>query len=249
MKKLLFGVLACYALTTRAQVHESKNFIYLYSDSVIYAKDIRLRPDFSGYLQLRADSRKVPTEQVKFFNNEDGFFANTRRLNFGSTNSFSERIIEGKINIFQQVDYSPYMYDQRYRRSRYMQTRRQDIDVRMYYNKGYGDLKKANYSNLSTAMADNPKAMDMLKSYRKSMTTGKTMYIVAGAALISGLVSFLATDTGDTKITGFGQSTKWPSYTPTYILMGAGVGLATAGYLIQTSGNKHLEGAVDAYNR
>lgn len=249
MKKLLVGIMACFALTTRAQVHESKNFIYLYSDSVIYVKDIKLRPDFSGNLQLRADSRKVPIEQVKFFNSEDGFFANTRKFDFGNTTSFSERIIEGKINIFQQADYSPYMYDQRYRRSRYIENRRQAIDVKMYYNKGYGDLKKANYHNLSADMADHPKAMDMLKSYRKSITTGKTMYIVAGAALIGGFVSFLTTDTGDAKASNFGQRTKWPSYTPTYILMGAGFGLATAGYFIQTSGNKHLEGAVDAYNR
>lgn len=247
MKKLLIGVLACYALTTRAQVHESKKFIYLYSDSVIYAKDIRLRPDFSGYLQLRADSRKVPTEQVKFFSNEDGFFANTRRLNFGSTTSFSERIIEGKINMFQQEDYYPHQYDHRYRRDRYMDRRTQAVDVKMYYNKDYADLKKANYHNLSADMADNPKAMDMLRNYRKSINTGKTMYIVAGAAIVSGLVSFLvagSSNKGMSSGNGFGSK-----FTPAFILLGAGAGLATGGYFIQASGNRHLENAVDAYNR
>lgn len=256
MKKLLIGIMACYALTTHAQVHESKNFIYLYSDSVIYVKDIKLRPDFSGYLQLRADSKKIPMERVKFFNNEDGFFANTRRLDLGNTTSFSERIIEGKINMFQQADYHPYMYDQRYRRSRYMERRPQAVDVKMYYNKGYADLKKVNFHNLSADMADSPKAMDMLKNYRKSMNIGKTMYIAAGAALLTGLVSFLTTSdsgTGMLNTNGFNhnfrQETKWPNYTASYILLGAGLGLATGGYFIQTSGNKHLERAVDTYNR
>lgn len=253
MKKLLIVVIACYALTSRAQVHESKNFIYLYSDSVIYAKDIRLRPDFSGYLQLRADSRKVPTEQVKFFSNEDGFFANTRRLHFGSTTSFSERIIEGKINVFQQEDYYPYQYDHRYRRNRYIDRRPQAVDVKMYYNKGYADLKKANYHNLSADMADNPKAMDMLKNYRKSINTGKTMYIVAGAAIVSGLISFLAAGSSNRHMSsgnGFGSNFgKGPNFTPAFILLGAGAGLATGGYFIQASGNRHLENAVDAYNR
>lgn len=242
MKKLLIGVMACFAMTSRAQVHESKNFIYLYSDSVIYAKDVKLRPDFSGYLQLRADSRKVPTEQVKFFSNEDGFFANTKRLNFGSTTSFSERIIEGKINMFQQEDYYPYSYDHRYRRARYMDRRPQPVDVKMYYNKGYADLKKANYHNLSTDMADNPKAMDLLKNYRKNINTGKAMYIVAGAAIVSGLVSFLANGSSNKGISG-------ANFTPAFILLGAGAGLATGGYFIQASGNRHLENAVDAYNR
>lgn len=256
MKKLLLGVMACFALTTRAQVHESKNFIYLYSDSVIYAKDVRLRPDFSGYLQLRADSKKVPTEQVKFFSNDDGFFANTRRLSFGSTTAFSERIIEGKINIFQQEEYYPYVYDQRYRRSRYMERRPQAVDVKMYYNKGYADLKKANYHNLSADMADNPKAMDLLKNYRKSMNTGKTMYIVAGAAIVSGLISFLAAGSNSKVISGgsgfnsnFGKSFDSPNFTPAFILIGAGAGLAAGGYFIQASGSRHLENAVDAYNR
>lgn len=242
MKKLLLGVMACFAMTSRAQVHESKNFIYLYSDSVIYAKDVKLRPDFSGYLQLRADSRKVPTEQVKFFSNADGFFANTKRFNFGSTTSFSERIIEGKINMFQQENYYPDSYDHRYRRAGYMDRRPQPVDVRMYYNKGYADLKKANYHNLSADMADNPKAMDLLKNYRKNINTGRAMYIVAGAAIVSGLVSFLANGSSNKGMSG-------TNFTPAFILLGAGAGLATGGYFVQASGNRHLENAVDAYNR
>jgi hypothetical protein len=256
MKKLLIGVMACYALTARAQVQESKNFIYFFSDSVQYAKNIKLRPDFLGYLQLRADSRKVPTGQVKFFSNEDGFFANTRKLDFVAGASFSERIIEGKINVYQQERYDPEIYDGRYRRNRYMERERPTVDVRMFYNKGYGDLKKANYRNLSRDMADHQESMDLLKSYRKSMNSSKVMYVAAGASFVAGVVSFIASAGGKTSMpdrkgfgANFGSSIKETNFTPGFILLGAGLGFGLGGVAIQRSGTRHLENAIERYNR
>ena len=118
MKKLLLMVMACYALTARSQVNESENFIRLYSDSTIHAQKIRLRPDFLGSWTLRADSKKVPLESVKFFNNEDGFYANIRKLNFFGEVAFAERIVDGKINLYQQVIYEPIPFDMDYYRFR-----------------------------------------------------------------------------------------------------------------------------------
>lgn len=253
MKKLLIAALACYGLSARAQVHESKNFLYLYSDSVIYAKKIMLRPDFAGYWQLRADSRRVPTEQVKFFNNEEGFFANTRKLHFVRTDAFSERIIEGRINVFQEMTYDPFLYD---RGPRYRDNRQSRVDLRMYYNKGFSDLKKVNYYNLKNDMSDHPESMDLLKSYRKSMNTSKIMYAAAAVSVIAGMVSFLSTDNKtDSSFSGhFGDgtssmNTSLSGYTPSFIMLGVGLGFAVGGFAIQTSGSRHLERAVDAYNR
>jgi hypothetical protein len=79
------------------------------------------------------------------------------------------------------------------------------------------------------------------------------MYIVAGAAIVSGLISFLAAGSSNRDMSsgnGFGSNFgKGPNFTPAFILLGAGAGLATGGYFIQASGNRHLENAVDAYNR
>lgn len=256
MKKLLIGVMACYALTTRAQVHESKNFIYFFSDSVMYAENIKLRPDFTGYLQLRADSRRVPTAQVKFFSNEDGFFANTRRLDLLNGVSFSERIIDGKINVYQKEDYDPNLYDRRYRHGRYVQRQQPSINVSMYYNKGYGDLKKANYRNLVNDMADNPESIDLLKSYRRSMNTGNMMYVAAGISGLVGMITFVTSGSGGSDMPGkngfgsnFGSSIKSPNFALSGILLGAGLGFTIGGLAIQRSGNRHLEMAFDRYNR
>lgn len=256
MKKLLLSVMACYALSAGAQeVPDNKNYLYLYSDSIIYANRIQLRPDFSGYWQLRVDSRRIPVDQVKFFNNEDGFFANTKKLTFTRTSQFSERIIEGKINLYQERPYDPFSYDRSYRHGYgYRPGRYPAVDMSMYYNKGYTDLKKVNYNNLKYDMADNPESMKFLNKYRKSASRSKIMYVTAGASIIAGFVSFLATGTGHNDMpSGFGfdnrPSLKSPNYTASYVLMGLGFGMAVGGYAVQSAGAGNIENAVDAYNR
>ena len=258
MKKLLIVVMACYGLTARAQVRPSENFIRLYSDSVIYAEKIKLRPDFTGALQLRVNDKRFPMSQVKFFNNEDGFFANTRKLNLIQPAGFAERIIEGRINVFQEVDIDPFLYDRPY----YFNERRNEaVNLSMYYNKGDGDLKKVKYHNLKRDMADNIESMRLLAGYRKSMTTSKILYVSAGVSIIAGLVAFVM-DNNDTSApsftydpkgfpNGINRDTKVKSIgtTATFILFGASLGLAGGGYAVHLAGNRRLENAVDSYNK
>lgn len=255
MKKLLIVVMACYGLNARAQVDESKNFLYLYSDSVIFAKRISLRADVFNTLQLRADSRRVSTDRVKFFNNQDGFFANTRQVTFGRRSAFSERIIEGRINLYQQLAYEPYRYENEYGYgSRY--SRPETVEMNMYYNKGYGDLKKVNYNNLKQDMADRAESMDLLKRYRKNINTARTLYIAGGASVVAGLVTFLVNGKNSQK--AFNHPFGGPNYTvpdiktnttASFSLLGAGAGLAIGGALVHMGAVRHLEDAVDAYNR
>jgi len=260
MKKLLIVVMACYGLTARSQVDESKNFIYFYSDSLMYAQSVKLRPDFFGSLQLRADSRRISLDKVKFFNNTEGFFANTRRLTFSPVSEFSERIIEGRINLFQQIAYDPLRYERGYRH-RY--SGRVAADPRMYYNKGFSDLKKVNYRNLMRDMADHPESMDLLKSYRKSINNSNIMYTAAGASILAALVTFVAQGTGGSRRStsgsgfessqsgqrNFESSIRPANFTASFVLLGAGVGFAIGGYSMTIAGQRHLEQAVEVYNR
>lgn len=249
MKKLLIIVMACYGLNARSQVNESENFIRLYSDSTVYAQKIRLRPDFAGSWTVRADSRKVPLNQIKFFNNDDGFFANTRKLNLFDRASFAERIVAGKINLYQEVAFNTALYKMDFYRFRDRTS--QPVGTRMYYNKGYNDLKRVNYDNLSVDMADNSKSMDLLANYRKSRRAGTVMYVSAGAAIIASVVTLFSgndikrTDHGFGNMPSFEGGNKMGSF----LLLGLGAGLSVGGYLIQGSGARNIERAVDVYNR
>ncbi|TKC04632.1 hypothetical protein FA048_19420 [Pedobacter polaris] len=241
MKKLLIFVMACYGLNARSQENESKNFLYLYSDSTIYAQKIRLRPDFNGSWTLRADSRRIPVQQVKFFNNEDGFFANTKKLQFYGETSFAERIISGKVNLYQEVVYNPIAFEADY--YRFKDRKYQSVGAKMYYNKGISDMKKINYKNLSLDMADNAQSLDLLKSYRKSKRTGIIMYVAAGAAIVAGTIKILTeNNVGDANFSVNGNNSS-------FILWGLGGGLVAGGYFIEKSGYRNIERAIETYNR
>jgi len=244
-----FGWQGLYAQVTKL-ADESRNYVYFHSDSILYAEKVRLRTNMLNNLQLRADSKRIPLQNVKFFNTDEGFFATMHRVPGLANEQFSERIIEGKINIFQERPDEYWNYGRRYRRSR---NKGDAVSMRMYFNKGYDDLKKVNYANLSQAMADDVESINLLKGYHKNAQISKAMYISAGAALGAAVISFLVTsnrDNGDFDLQHrFSRKPQMPNYTASYILMGAGVGLAIGGSAIYFSNLKKLEAAVDYYNR
>jgi len=249
MKKLFLIVMACYGLNARSQVSESRNFLHLYPDSTVYANRIRLRPDLSGNWLVRADYRRIPVERIKFFNNEDGFFANTRKLNFFGEVSFAERIIEGRINLYQQVIYNPVPFEADYYRFRDRTSKA--INTKMFYNKGLTDLKKVNYRNLKADMADNQKSIDLLENYRKSIRTGNIIYVAAGAAVVAGAINLFAGSGFNHTGSAFGRMSSYgpKGYTEGVLLMGLGGVLGLGGYLVQASGSKYIERAIETYNR
>jgi hypothetical protein len=249
MKKLLMLVMACYGLNARSQVNESKNFLYLFSDSTVYAQKIRLRPDLMGAMTLRVDSRRVPIDQVKFFNNEDGFFANTRKLDLFNRTAFAERIMEGKINLFQQVTYG--FSDRELDYDRFRNRRAHVVNTRMLYNKGLFDLRKVNYNNLSEDMADRKESLDLLAGYRKSMRVGTVMYAAAGAAIVASAVTLLSGNGFKQTGTTFGQLPRYEAknHTGSFLLLGLGAGLGLGGYLMQASGSRNIERAIEVYNK
>ena len=248
---MLIVVMACYGLNARAQVDESKNFLYLYSDSVVYGKRVTVRPDYAGFWQIRADSKRISAERVKFFNNENGFFANTRKTTLLGEATFSERVIMGRINLFRQTIYDEEYYGGRYRHRPVAQ---QPVDVHMYYNKGYGDLKKVSYANLKADMADRPASLDFLNAYRKSLNNRNLLYVGAGAALLAGLVTFTIDGTRSAKFVGEGfhktlVEPKTIGIGTSFALLGLGGGLSLAGFVVHRNASRNLENAVDAYNR
>jgi len=227
MKKLIIIAMACYGLSARAQLRESRDFLYLFSDSIIYANDIQFRPDFSGNLRLRVDARNVPIGQVKFLNSKEGFFANTRKMGTMRVEEFAERIIAGRINIFQERPLS------------YFSAPVVSSNGNRYYNKGYTDLKRLNYANLKRDMTDNPSSMDMLRAYRRGMNTTALLYVTGVASLLA--APFVGTSGN------INSSDK--NFTIGLGLGALGIGLITGGYLRTSSIKQRLENAVDIYNR
>lgn len=237
-------VMACYALTSSAQMRPNADFLYLFNDSVVHADRITLRPGISGSLQIRADSRQVPVSQVKFINNRDGFFANIGGMSLLQSSSIAERVIEGKVNLFEEVPVELFARD-RWGMRNYGAS--PAISPFMYYNKGNGDLKKIRYQTLMQDLADDKESMDLLNGYRKNINTSKILYVSAGVSLLAGITSFLTAGNSHTPTFGpnFGKS---PSFGASYVFLGLSPALALGGFLTQLSGKQKLISAINTYN-
>lgn len=251
MKRILTFVLVWASLYANAQVDESQNFVYLNSDSVIYADRVRLRPDFFNSLKLNVDGNRVAFERVKFFQSDDGLFANTTRLTTLRTRGIAERIVGGKINLFQERDIESFSHYRGYRYSP------EKISTRMFYNKAYGNLKKVNYHNLKMDMADDPQSIDLLEGYRKSTRTANIMYATAGASILAGVVALLINsddsrqplDLDNIDASFERHKNDLSDMNTGFILMGVGAGFAAGGYFIKISSLRKLEQSIDYYNR
>ncbi len=250
--KPLLTLIAAYAICSRiayAQPDESREFLYLYSDSVIYASHIDLDRGFTGSLYLWVDSRRIHPEQVKFFNNNRGFFANVKDFDMSGETTFSERIRKGKVNLYEAktIDWDTYDDIRGYPRHP------PAIGKKNYYNIGYGRLKKANYVNLSIDLANNPQSMAFLQKARSVKRTQVAMYVAAGLSVLGGFIAFEAG--GKKASRGLDQHPAFSSnnsvssgIVPGMILSGIGLGLAAGGYLIGPSQTKYLKQAIDTYN-
>ncbi len=238
-----------YISAAFGQLDESKDFLYLYSDSVVYANRISLRKDFSGSLYFIVDSKRFHPEQVKFFNNYRGFFANVKDLTFNGETAFSERIRKGKLNLFEEKtltwnyddDDDDDAYGRRYRE------RPQVSSVRNYYNIDYGRLKKATYANLSRDLAENPESIQLLNKYESAKKAKVGLYVCAGASILAGFITIASTGSNNNDSRhGFNSGRK--EFTGGVLLFGLGTGLAAGGYLLSVSEPKYLKAAIDSYN-
>lgn len=243
-KVLLFFLILWNIGLIFGQVDENKNFIYSFSDSVIYGRIIEYKTPFLGSSHFLVDSKKIQPDLVKFYRNETGFYANTKTVNFSGTSSFTERIRKGKINLYEKetTTYSPGHFNSTTGMySGGMITK----NIKNYYNKGFGDLKKANYQNLNLDLSDNPASMIYLNKYKSVRDAQTVLYIVGGATLIGGFATLI----NKIQNTDSNDSEPEPNVTGSLVAVGIGAGCFWVSYFMSFSKPKHLRNAIDAYNK
>lgn len=229
-QKILFG-----------QIDESKEYVYFFNDSILYG-NVNYKKPFIGTAYLKVDSLKIQLDKVKFYKNQTGFFANSKYINFSEISSFSERIRKGKINLYEKenTNYSPghFSANGTYMGGSVTKT------ILNYYNKGFGDLKKANYSNLSVELNENPESLIHLNKFKRARNTQNTLYAVGGAILIGGFATLI----NKTKDVDYDTEPS-PNVTGNLVAIGAGAVCFAVSYAISFSKPEHLRNAIDAYNK
>lgn len=229
------------------------NYLYLFSGKVIPGKSIELRSPVFGDRHFAVDDQKHNVKQVKFYQNDEGFFANTIQLQGLSSAMFCRRIKKGRINLYERTDFNNTPVTYGYAgtagfggHGTYGTTGGFGVGLalpqtKFYYNKGYNNLKEIDYHSLHNDMADDPLAISALNKWNKTRKNGNILMIsgvvVTGVSLIA-LMS-KTTEQKDPNVTGeiigisFGVMAMWVKY------FGWDLG----------ANPKNLKKAIDVYNR
>jgi len=235
---LLLFMFIIIQLAATGQVNEQKNYLYLKSDSVIYGKNISYKARSIGSSYFLIDSVKIKPDKVKFYKTNAGFYGIADNSTLDPV--FAIRIIKSKINIYttDTLNSAFRHYD-----ASDLITYEGLADKYHFYNKGFGDVKKIKYRNLQYDLSDNPESVLHLNKCRSIRGISTALYVTGCAAIIGGLVS-VYTKTEN-------KQSNWlkPDFTFNIIAIGFGASSCLTGLVVSSSQKKHIEKAIEAYNK
>ncbi len=223
-----------WELTPNSESLINTNYVYLYTQNIVKAESILYENKVFKKDYFLVDGERYELGQIKFYQNEDGFFG---KVNDGYQSGYAEKTQGGEINLFElsvQTSSAPMMDANGMMTGGYGGTKIID-----YYNKGFGNLKRATYYNLKMDLSDKPEAQLYLDKYNKSRMVQNGLYVTCGALLVGSLVTF------------FNQAEANPKdFNPSSTFLVAGLGAASglAAYIIGMEKKEKLKEAVNAYN-
>lgn len=232
MRYLFIAVIALCSLSGISQKTETKvHRVQLFTGDVfegtrlIYASPILKTPVFE------LDEKKFESPTVAFFQNNHGYFANLTNIYGPKNERFAIRIRTGKINLFEEIEIEPYAGDELAATDSEENEMLATGEVFGFYNMGNGAIKKANYKNLRTDMADNEAASKELKGYR-NMRLLQFGLIGAGAGIIAYDI--------------FKQRDNNVEFT---VPIALGIAIGGSSYFLESKKEDALWLAADAYNK
>jgi hypothetical protein len=238
MKRILLALILLFSKTIISQ--NSNNFIYLFSGESITSDKIEyISKSFSSSYFI-VNGKEFKSGDVQFYQNKDGFFANTKKLTFSGSSSFSEREITGKINLFNKefVTNSTIMGGN----GMVMGSTGPNSTISYYYNKGeFGELKKSNYSNLKIDLNENLESISHLNKFKSVKLRETLLYIVGGAVMTVGVASLI------NKTSNVPEDVT-PKTGGSFVIIGIGFGTLITNYLTTINKHKHIKKAIEVYN-
>ncbi|RPH31717.1 MAG: hypothetical protein EHM93_12275 [Bacteroidales bacterium] len=240
---ILLGLALLQIMIFGQSVMAQENFIYLFDGTQVKSRIVDIRDPFTKKSYFIADSGRYSAELVKFYSNENGFFANTRRLNFSGSSIFISRVIVGKVNLYERVKL--HATPGNFGTNGVYSPGATGVTIKNYYNIGFGDLRKATYKNLAMDLGDNPESMKNLAKYHNYTRVQTVMSIIGGALIASGIISYYI----KTKDVNYDDPNhKDPDVKPSIGFIVAGAGCIGVSYYISFPKRDRLKRVVENYN-
>jgi hypothetical protein len=224
--KLSFGV---FLLSLHFVLAQKDSAFYFYDNlkGLQYAKSIEFKTPLFGEAHLLVNSKeKFPILNIKYFNNEEGFFLKNT-LSF-SEKEFLKRESKGKIDTYSKWSYSGGYYNA----GTGMYSAGAPVKQNFYTKENF-EIKKTTINNLAIDLSDNALSMEAINGAKIARNVQIGLY-VAGALMIVG---------------GIAVTVSSRSVTPGMPIVGVGVAALAFTWIPFIIVENKKQKAIDIYNQ
>lgn len=232
-KMILLIVLAMFTLLAHSQTNY---FIYLFNGQKKDIKSIEYKKSFLDYDYFLIDSVKINPNTIKFYNDALGFHAYIGNIYLLDGCPFANRIIQGKINVYEYIETNFY--------SNGVGNSSSSKSI-LFYNRDYQDVKEVSYRNLINDLNDNSESVRILNEYHKESMNQLKCYFL-GSAFVIAAIAVLSKQIQAVKS---GESKSQQHYSITGSLFGGGLACIGIGVVYHFKKGDKLNLAIEAYNK
>lgn len=190
MKTTLLFVFSLLTFAVFAQSARPQHRIVLASGEIISGEKLNYDATPGQKAQFELDGLRYGTDEVRFFQNNHGYFANVNRVNGPNQERYALRIKKAKLSLYEEIDIEVYAGEDLKTEAEPGKEQQDPLlasgKMYEYYQMNDGDqVRKATYSNLSIDLKDNAASMKHLDTYKKYRWLQFAM-IGIGSGIIAG---------------------------------------------------------------
>jgi hypothetical protein len=237
-ESLLFAFIIGSSALLHAQVKPVQHEVVLHNGERFSGVKLTYSSPILQPSAFQLDDKKFESAEVAFFRNYHGYFANLNKLYNDRAERYALRIKEGKINLFEEVEFEAYAEESLAIPEGGENEMLATNESFQFFSKGDGAVQKANYKNLRLALADNDeskKEMNVFRNYRY-LQIG---LIAAGA----GMIAYEVVRQNDAANASSDESIR---FTP---MLALGIVVGGSSYLIERPKQDAKWFAVEKYNK
>lgn len=188
MRSFLLLVLSiCSIISVQAQsdsLNTTRNFYHLYDGKMVFGDSLYYNQPVIGDATINIDGQYDYVDSIMFFQDEVGFFVNTKYSNSRYLSEFAVRTIKGKYNYYIQVPIKKYQI-----------AKSTKADISAFTEKGrafigleYNDPVPANASNMYKALHTNPMVEKDVTKLRRHSRWGTSLILLGVSTVTAGFV-------------------------------------------------------------
>ncbi|MFM9986584.1 MAG: hypothetical protein ACKVOK_15190 [Flavobacteriales bacterium] len=225
----LFGSLS---ITAQLTIDKLDHRLILFSGEVVNGIELKYEAPTLKQAQFFMDGSAYTSDEVKFFQNSHGFFANLSKVHGENAERYALRIRKGRMSLYEEIEMDIYGGNELKTGEDATMQDPMLASGKMYeyYNIDEKPVREATYGNLRIDLQDNEESMKHLKKYRRYKWLQMGLL-----GLGSGVVAYDV-------IRQSGGAVKFNPF------MAFGIVIGGSSYFMETPKEDELWFAADAYN-